>query len=408
MRRRTRREYDFFRPQTKAGKKGKVWYFWYYINPDSNKRLNKSTGCEYKLDAEVYAGKWYEENVLKLKPEIPDSPTLQEFADRFYVWGECEYIKRKLVDKRRYSRYWAGLQRGYLDNHIFPAFGARTLARLEESESEIYDWLVRLPVKNQARNHIMSAFRFVFDEAIFRKKMKHNPLRNIIKAFPKDSEKPDVFTFDEIKKLFPKNEKKLIEIWSCRFWATFFFTMLTSGTRSQEPRALRWLHLAGEIHALRIYDAVKAGGEIGNPKNEEKAAVFIPERTLEMLHAWREAEECLYKGEDDLIFFGVNGQTPLSRKTVYGAFRRGLKAAFGKKKEKGETEDLFPGRHIVPHSLRHTYDTIMTGVLSAKMLQDQMRHRDERMTQEHYNHSDPVKKIEKYLPERDKIDEKWK
>jgi integrase len=52
-----------------------------------------------------------------------------------------------------------------------------------------------------------------------------------------------VLTTDELRKLFPPTQEKLLEIWKTQAYAALFLTMATTGIRSGEARALAWRHL---------------------------------------------------------------------------------------------------------------------------------------------------------------------
>ena len=93
------------------------------------------------------------------KPEA-----LERFSGGFFIWGECEWIRRQHGKGISFSRTVAKGRRGHLANHILPRFGATKVRAIRRSEVE--DWLASLPaIAQQTKKHILYTFRIVLDEA---------------------------------------------------------------------------------------------------------------------------------------------------------------------------------------------------------------------------------------------------
>ncbi len=96
-------------------KKGIIWYYWFY-DEDGN-RQHKSTG---------QSTKWEAKQCVEALPDLAQGKkqiTLEDYAQVFYIWGECKWIKRRHQRGFSFSQVMASMRRGHLINHIFPKFG---------------------------------------------------------------------------------------------------------------------------------------------------------------------------------------------------------------------------------------------------------------------------------------------
>ena len=97
-----------------------------------------------------------------LKP-APEKVTLRLFSEAFFVGDSQGWVTRQ--KKRGKNLCLKTLQgyRGYLDNHLFPAFGPRTLRIL--AMRELDNFFISLPISNATKNKILHALRLVLQEA---------------------------------------------------------------------------------------------------------------------------------------------------------------------------------------------------------------------------------------------------
>jgi len=142
---------------------------------------------------------------------------------------------------------------------------------------------------------------------------------------------------------------------------------------------------------------VKIDGTIGALKKRERSGeprvVALPARTQSALVQWRAATP--FKGRDDLVFCGDGADHVLNRRTFQDVFARALDG-----EHRGDVSKLARvakgERYLTPHSLRHTYNTMMRRSIPADALLALMGHRDSRMS-EHYDHpeiADRIKALE--------------
>jgi len=86
------------------GKKGVVWFFYFY---DENlKRIAKSTGTNKKYEAEEFAKSF-------LKKDDRSQITLKEYTSLFFVRESCPAIKRQHAKAKSFSERMANQRRSH-------------------------------------------------------------------------------------------------------------------------------------------------------------------------------------------------------------------------------------------------------------------------------------------------------
>jgi integrase len=378
---RHRQKYTLLPVATKDG--NTVFYVRFY-DPRTGRRTKVSTG-----ESTIGRARTFADNFLA--DETGVSPRLEEYAADFFKWGKCSWIKTQHAMKRPFSEYHAKARRGHLDRYILPTFGKKRLAEL--TRPAIRDWLVTLPLSNQTKNHILYTFKILLQEAEAEKLIRSDPLATA-KRFGSDVRARDIFTMDDLRLLFPKAHKKLLEVWKTEKYAAIFMVMATTGIRSGEARALAWRHLlpGGWLHVER---AVKRNGEIGTTKTGTVRVIALPARTREELARWR--EESPFKEPNHLIFYGADSDTPLHVETLTHFFPGALVRA------KVKTA----GKNLVVHSLRHGYNTIMRQVLPEEILRRFTGHKTPEMT-DAYDHPALLDQIKKLEGARGIVEAVWK
>jgi integrase len=163
--------------------------------------------------------------------------------------------------------------------------------------------------------------------------------------------------------------------------------LMSTGIRSGELRALRWLHLVRDRRALLIEGAVKHGQSIGGTKSGTVRAVLLPGITLSALDWWRSLSP--FAEDGDLMFCLTRGK-PLGN----GWLTRSLVLALG-------TAGVDIGdRRISVHSFRHGFNTMARSTLPAETLRALLGHSSEAMSR-HYDHptvDDLLSRTEAALP----------
>ena len=389
-----KQKYGLFRRQRK---RGSVWYFWYWKD---NKRISKSSGQRTKWEAKVFVEQYLKETDQGIRPNI----TLSEYAQDFFVWNRCPWIRRQHAKGRSFSISVAKSRRSHLKNYLFPQFGSLRLASMNPVELE--NWLISLSLENQTKNHILYTLNIILREAKREKVIPTNPLVDV-EALGVNHKRRDILTPEELQVLFPQDMDRFRKIWPIPYHGILYALKVSSGMRSGEIRAAPWAAIIWEYSGILILRAFSDDGVIILPKGksstpQRQRAVILPERTMNLLRWWQ--KETRYKDPQDFIFPGRGG--PLSRRTVSIQLVPGLKRA-GINLE---------GRYIVAHSLRHTYNTRMKELLTGEifeeftgqgLLREFTGHKSKEMT-EYYDNPIWLSRLQSFGKAKPQIEQFWR
>ena len=372
---------------------GAVWYA-RYTDPRTGKRNWFSThvgGDEDKGRAHTAAAM----KLAEVKEGYTKCPRLEDYAAGFFEWDAekgpiCPWIKRQHAKGRDFGEYQAQTRRAHLKNRILPQFGKRRLDEL--TQPMIEKWLESLGLANQTKNHILYTLRIVLREARREKLIRENPLQEP-EPFAKNNKKRDAFTLEDLILLFPKAQKDLLEVWKTQKYAALFMTMATTGIRSGEARALAWKHIlpGGWLFVER---AVKMGGKLGSTKTKDQRVIALPQRTQAQLAKWH--KETPFREPEHLIFYGLAADQPLDVETPTHFLPGALERA----------KIVADGRNLVPHSFRHTYNTIMRHAVPEDVLRRFTGHKSVEMT-DWYDHSVMQDRITELEPSRKLVEAAW-
>ncbi|WP_320130806.1 site-specific integrase [uncultured Sphaerochaeta sp.] len=389
-----RHEYTLFkRYKDTKNKKGVVWFFYYY--DVDGKRCSKSTGTNKKYEADVFAQNFMDEDDKTLI-------TLQQYTTNFFVWDVCPWIKRQHAKGKSFSPSIAQQRRSHLTTYILPKFGHRILSSLNRIEIE--NWLIELKKKgtkeqltNQTKNHILYTFRIVLREAEREALVPYNCLATV-ESLGGTSKARDIFSKEELLKLFPTDIKQMEAIWGRREYAYMFYLLATTGMRVGELRALQWKHVQWkeDRNALLIEHTVKHDNSIGTTKTGKTRIVVLTKRAQDCLDDWLHVTP--FDQMRDFIFFGQDRSSTVTGRTLLNHFAKAL--------EKVGIDTT--GRNLVIHSFRHTYNTMLKPLMPTEVLQSMTGHSSDAMT-EHYNHptfDDEYNAIMKFQDALDSLDDK--
>lgn len=338
------------------------WKFWYY---DGDIRRKRSTGQQTKPGAKAFA----ESFVASQR----GSGTLNGFAKDFFLPDLCDWVA---MERRRYRENYKrqgrdlpswekkeGIsdavlrnKRGYLVNHILPAWGDRQLSKLQPDELE--DWLYGLDLANSTRGHIYTAFNNILKHAVRRGKTETNPLSQVHRPVP-HSRKRNIFSEEELKRLFAAayqaNPQRLAA----------FYTLYITGMRSGELRSIRPIDVLFDRGAIVVRRGKKDDESIGRTKTDTSYRVVLVDGTalslLSQVIAQRRVDQ------NALIF-------PQTRKTFMNWMNDAISKA-------GIDPD---GRVLVVHSLRYCFNSYMRDKVPGEILRKFTGHSHEAMSN-HYD-----------------------
>jgi integrase len=218
--------------------------------------------------------------------------------------------------------------------------------------------------------------------------VRHNVLADA-EPFGADPKRRDIFSLADLHKLFPDDPKMLASIWGDPERSVAFLLLASTGIRSGECRALRWLNVIGE-RALYVDSGLDAFNRPKGTKTETARAVLLPTKARTALALWRELAP--FKADDDFIFSEGRGQ-PHGRNWLTRTLSPAMKRAGV---ETGQ-------RHLVVHSFRHTFVSMMRASTSDEIAMAMSGHVTDKAL-DIYTHRNVQDLLARLEPSRDAIE----
>lgn len=134
------------------------------------------------------------------------------------------------------------------------------------------------------------------------------------------------------------------------YWNTLVVVMAYTGCRRGEIAALRWEDIDFENGTISfVNNAVKIPGEplsVGTPKTKSSSRrIPMVDDVVEAL----QRHHTMYPGMEFVFFSPVNPSNPIAPDTITNYIR----------KLSDELSGSLNGKHISPHSFRHSFTTIV-------------------------------------------------
>jgi len=187
-----------------------------------------------------------------------------------------------------------------------------------------------------------------------------------------DSDEIDVFTEEELNRLFPEDRAECSRIWGNQMVAVYFMLLRYSGIRPGEAIGLKWRDWNRHLHGFVIKHSVNAYGKLKSTKTGNIKPMIMNKRLEQELILWNMKTK--YSEPNDYVFC-YEEKKPLWKATLYYRFQEALKRASTNRE----------GRKLVPYSFRHTFNTRLVQKLPGPKVRLLMGHATEKMT-DHYNH----------------------
>ncbi|KPJ64393.1 hypothetical protein AMJ44_12910 [candidate division WOR-1 bacterium DG_54_3] len=298
--------------------------------------------------------KKFRENPISVKEIIRNLPvgfqfgkdeteiSFGEYARDWWIWGKCEYIKRKLARHKSVSPGYADAMRSYLNHHILPYFKDKGLHQITTAMVE--DWLFSLTKKTgrtganlsaTTANYCLTALRIMFNEAVKRGYLKVNSVLSI-EPLGESPKTKGILTIDEVRNLF--RDDGIEETWNGELpFFTINLLAASTGMRMGECLALK----VGKVFKehLSVHHSWSRRYGLKEPKSSSYRNIPIPRKTSAYLHELIRMSP--YQEPEDLVFFGENNSIPIYQKIVlkhlYMAFER-----IGISSEERKTEHNLP------------------------------------------------------------------
>lgn len=351
-----KKDYCLFK-KTVVGKKGKKVRRWYYAYTDSagvqKQRVCKD--CATKVEAEAF--------VAALPPRRRNVKTIRDIAFDMYL-PESEHVRRRAALGKSTLPSTMREARRYVED-IIQRWGYKDIRDVDVRAVSAY--LMEADRSGSWKKRYVAIFSEIFDEAVWYGVSVPRP------AFPrfvKTAGRSDVFSSDELKRLFVVANFSGSAV-DAETGYLFFLVSVFAGLRLGEARGLRVKQFLFDRAALVIDGFCRDDGERttfnkkGSEADSKTRFVLLPGRVSAAVKAYADGRG---KSGDDFVFT-LCGR-PIRKETMEGVFRRAVKAA---------GIDT-AGRKLTPHSLRFTYVTKMRRTLPVDTVRRLVGHTDDAMT----------------------------
>jgi integrase len=247
------------------------------------------------------------------------------------------------------SRSYAAKSKRTLQNHLIPTFGAQRLDMI--TDTQIDSWLTtfrqrvyedkdgnKKQYKAHTANNVFLVLNVMLKQAVKKGLIKTNPCANISMLNVSDEKKIVIFTPEEVALLFPSDWAR---VWGDRIQYLLNRLASISGMRLGELLGLR-----GEyVHENHI-EVCAQYSRYGYTDTKTHKSRNIPLPSL----LRTELESLLKINGKGYIFSTDDGLTPVSRYSVYAAFKSALAAIGIDEKERAR-------RNLSMHGWRHFFST---------------------------------------------------
>ncbi|GHU69016.1 hypothetical protein FACS189450_01050 [Spirochaetia bacterium] len=341
---------------------------YYYAYDENGKRLmGRSTGETNMTAARVRCNKLLKEG--KLVPNTGYMPTFAEYAQGWWEWETCAYLKKRRK-RAALTQAYADNNRKNLKNQLIPYFGEMSLNKITKADIENwFDEMIDKDYQNTTINGWFGTLKTMLIEAAERKLLPKDPTDKMGRLI-NDRKEIRIITPAEFKKLFVNDWRRVWDNDLITYTANKLAAL--TGMRSSEVLGLK----GGFVYEDHIY-LCKQFDEYGyrDTKTKDKTNIPLPPILIDDLMKLKRMNG------DGFVFSLDGGVTPIRRKTMYDDFHGALRNI-------GMSDDEIAERHLHLHGWRHFFNTeLLKGGLSILQTQAITRHKSERMT-EWYLHFD--------------------
>ena len=346
----------------------RVVYFYAY--DENGRRLNgRSTGETTLTAARLKCNRLFREGALIRKRDYV--PTFAEYAQGWWDWDSCEYLKKR---RKRYNltQGYADQAKRNLDKILTPYFEEMRMDRITQRDVECFlDSLIERDYQNTTINGYYGTLKTMMIEAVERKVIAQDPTAKVGKLV-NDRREIRIITLEEFKKLFVGDWRRVWENDRIAYTANKLAGL--TGMRASEILGLKGAFVYEEhIFLCKQYDQYG----YRETKTKNKHNVPLPASMIADL------KELKRVNGDGFLFSTDGGARPVCRGTIYRDFHRALRNI-------GLSDDEISERRLHLHGWRHFFNTeLLKGGLTIPQAQAITGHKSERMT-EWYCHFDPT------------------
>jgi integrase len=347
---------------------GKRVVYYYTYDEEGNRAGGWSTGETTMTAARVKCNRLLREG--KLIPKSGYMPTFAEYAQGWWEWETCAYLKKRRK-RHNLTQAYADNNRKNLKNKLLPYFGDMPMNKISRDDIEAwFDDLIEEDYQNTSINGYFGTLKTMMIEAAARKIITVAPTEKVEKLV-NDRRAIKIITPEEFKKLFVGDWKRIWDNDRISYAANKLAAL--TGMRASEVLGLK----GGFVYEDHIY-LCKQYDEYGyrDTKTKDKHNIPLPDNMI------KDLEELKAMNGDGFVFSLDGGAAPVCRKTMYQDFHRALRNI-------GISDDEISERHLHLHAWRHFFNTeLLKGGLTIPQTQAVTGHKSDRMT-EWYSHFDP-------------------
>ncbi len=300
--------------------------------------------------------------------------TFAKYANDWWVWDKCPYIKGKLARGKTISKRYAEESRRNLYNHLIPHWRDWKLNNIKPFDVE--DWLMESyensGLNPATLNRILATFKVMMKEAVRFRYIQDDPTKDvgILKEHP---EIKTILSKTEVKTLF--NEREIQKNWNGDLiHFTLNLLAASTGMRMGELQGIERRYVHDTF--IEVNQAWSRKHGLKDPKSSSHRPVPVPSTASKYLKLL--IDQSVNLKDDDLVFHGKDPKKPIDNKTIAAKFYDAL-----------EKIDITPEerkqKNITFHSWRHFFNTMCRGKVPDSKLQRVTGHKTQEMT-EHYTH----------------------
>ena len=352
--------------------------------PDTNKWVVRIRNKKLNIDyTKCFTSKTLaKKDELRVKAEIEAGTYMKQNENMTFAQASELYMQNVVERKCRESTKNGYI--GYLNNHILPYFGEKTLCNITKFDVEdfvnqlnntrckhikstnngIIEELTDKKLSNETINHIIFLCGAIFEYMVDSDVIAKNPVKKVNKM-PKETKESVFLTAEECNKLFEvakvKNEKLYLVL----------LTSIVTGMRQGEVLALTWDDIDFNSNTISV-NKTYSKGVLGKPKTN--SSIRTVKISPKLAHLLKEHKLKARPSNLNLVFSNEAGNYIDSRNLVNRFFKPCLKEAGLK--------------DITWHELRHSCITALAEEkVNLKSIQKQVGHSSENTTLRIYTHA---------------------
>lgn len=234
---------------------------------------------------------------------------------------------------------------GIVRTIIIPALGFRRMAAI--TPTMLVEFVGGLNYGYWHTKKVVQMLRRIFRQAAQDRKITYDPAASL--------RTPKGLPCGNHRTITPEEETLIRAVAEYHNAGLYVLLMLDCGLRPQEAVALRWDDVDDQDKTIRIRQAVKKGGELGEPKSRSgNRVVPVPDGLSDRLRAARRPESIYVVSNDH-----QQGKplTEAQRARLWANFLREADIKNGAKVYRNAIAESTIADDLTPYCLRHTYGT---------------------------------------------------